>query len=184
MTFCLSSHISRLPITETKLIYYCTYLARRSIAHQSIQVYISGISFHGVLYGFPFQVASMNTLYLVLRGIRRSQGNSLTRIRRAPITLSQMDGIRRYLELHFSSHDRSMIWSAVTMAFFGLLRSAEYTLPTPSRWSDNTLTFMDISLCHNKVLINIRSSKTDQFRQGTIIRLFRIPSPLCPVRAV
>ena len=76
-----------------------------------------------------------------------------------------------------------MVWSAVTMAFFGLLRSAEYTSPSRCRRSDTALTLSDVLVCRNKILINIRASKTDQFRQGTVIRLFRISTILCPVQA-
>lgn len=183
-TFCASMQLERLPITEMKLIYFCTHLATNNLAHKSIQVYISGLSFHGTLYGYPFQFSSMNTLYLIMRGIRRRQGNSLTRVRRAPITIQLLHRIRQYLSIHFSTHDRHMVWSAVTLAFFGLLRSAEYTSPTTTCPSNDTLTLSDVSMFKNKMLINIRASKTDQFRQGTVIRFFRLPSPLCPVAAM
>ena len=175
--------LERLPITEINLIYFCTHLATNHIAHKSIIVYISGLSFHGTLHGCSFKVTSMNTLYLVLRGIRRSQGNSLTRVRRVPITIPMLHRIRQYLCLHFSTHDRHMVWSAVTMAFFGLLRSSEYTSPTARQYSHDTLTSSDVSVLAEKMLINIRKSKTDQFRRGTIIRLFRLSSTLCPVAA-
>ena len=163
--------LAKLPITEIKLIYFCTHLATNNIAHNSILVYISGLSFHGTLHGSHFEATSMNILYLILRGNKRRQGNSLTRARRVPIILPML------LYLHMTG-----IWFGQRLPWHSSAYSdAEYTSPTAHQTSYDTLASSDISMLNGKMIINIRTSKTDQF--WTIIRLFRLSSALCPVAA-
>ena len=65
------------------------------------------------------------------------------------------------------------------------MRSAEYVAQTSTRFDSNTLLVSDVSISsdHSRLFINLRVSKVDPFRHGTIIRLFRLDSPLCPVQA-
>ena len=182
-TFCITFSLHTIPITEYKLIHYVTHMATTKIAHQSIQVYISGLAFHGQMYGAPFKISDMSNLYHVMRGIKRSQGNSCTKAKRIPITIRHMQQIHKYLIMVYPNVDGKMVWSAVTLAFFGLLRSSEYTSPTAHTFTESTLRFSDITLTSNRLFIHVRVSKTDTFRQGTVVRLFSLNSILCPVAA-
>jgi len=77
-----------------------------------------------------------------------------------------------------------MLWASFTLAFFGFLRSSEYVAPTTSKFTENTLLYEDIVISKNKATVKIKSSKTDPFRQGCLIRLAATNSPLCPVSAL
>ena len=78
-----------------------------------------------------------------------------------------------------------MLWAAFTCAFFGFMRSSEYVAPFIKRFcSDTTLTFHDISIVNDHAEINIKSSKTDPFRNGCIIRLAPTHNSLCPIVAL
>ena len=77
--------------------------------------------------------------------------------------------------------------SACTLAFFGMLRSSEYTSPNNTTFlSNSTLQVTDISFSPDLsfVSILIKHSKTDPFRHGCTIRLAAVSSDLCPVAAL
>ena len=75
-----------------------------------------------------------------------------------------------------------MLRVAVSLAFFGMLRSAEYTSPSQVFWDPQVhLGSSDVHFKRGgKVVINIKASKTDPFRVGSRIRLIRIGSKFFP----
>jgi len=82
-----------------------------------------------------------------------------------------------------------MFWSACTLAFFGFLRSAEFTVPSMTLFNDSThLTVQNIavdSLSNPSCLqVLIKASKTDPFRQGCTIVIGKGSSPLCAIEAL
>ena len=87
LNFCIGHGLQPLPATERNLILYFTHAAIRNIAHSSMTVYLSGLRHHCRLLGHDINIDNMNCLYHLLRGIRRTQGNSLTRPIRQPIKL-------------------------------------------------------------------------------------------------
>ena len=74
-----------------------------------------------------------------------------------------------------------MLWSAITVAFFGLLRSAEFTSPFVSRFNQSTLVF---SPDRSYIKIHLRCSKTDPFKAGCDVRVGATGDTLCPVSAL
>ena len=78
-----------------------------------------------------------------------------------------------------------MYRTASSLAFFGLLRSAEYTCVTRTSFAvSHTLLVQDISFRSSNTIMEvfIRASKTDPFRVGCTIRIAAIDDVLCPVR--
>ena len=72
-------------------------------------------------------------------------------------------------------------------AFFGMLRSSEYTSPTISNYfPESTLQLTDISFSLNQqfAIIVIKQSKTDPFKAGCTIRVAATNSVICPVTAL
>ena len=185
INFCIGHGLQPLPATERNLILYFTHAAIRNIAHSSMTVYLSGLRHHCQLFGHDINIESMNSLYHLLRGIRRTQGNSLTRPKRQPIKLSHLSKLHFYVSLHFKTSDANMLWCAFTMAFFGLLRSSEYTSPGDSAVSSSNLLFNHVTVSADSriMFIYLHGSKTDPFRKGVVIRLYRLTSPFCPVQA-
>ena len=110
-----------------------------------------------------------NLLHLVYRGIRRLQGDS-QRIR-LPITINLMRTIKEQLrQSTYALQEQRMLWSAFTVAFYGFLRVSELI---NLRWSD-----VSFSLDH--ISITLHQSKTDPFRRGCIVQIFRTKSSTCP----
>ena len=69
--------------------------------------------------GQQLNIAAMNQLFYILCGVKRTQGNSFSRPRQAPITTNHLNLIRNYLQCScLPIGDKYMLLSAVTLAFF------------------------------------------------------------------
>jgi hypothetical protein len=82
-----------------------------------------------------------------------------------------------------------MFWAACCLAYFGFLRSSEFTVPNGATFSQAShLSVYDIAadqrVAPSRIQVNIKVSKTDPFRQGCILTLGQGRSPLCPVEAM
>ena len=82
-----------------------------------------------------------------------------------------------------------MFWAACCLAFFGFLRSSEFTVPSLSAFSPAVhLTVADIAAetfsQPTSLRVNIKASKTDPFRKGCFIFIGRGRNPICVVNAV
>ena len=92
-------------------------------------------------------------------------------------------------EAHGLSQDHVMLWAAVTLCFFGFLRSGEVTVLSDSAFDPAThIMFEDINVddTTNPTLLKLRlkASKTDPFRKGIDVVVGRTNNELCPVAAV
>ena len=185
-SFCDLYRIPRLPVSEASLVFYFTHLANRLILHSTMKVYLSAINYFSQLLGFPLKLDSMRQLHYLLMGIRRIQGARLTRPKRLPITLQHLAALRIYLANRFPPHDARMLWAACTTAFFGLLRSSEYTSPSSNTQLPSTLlrSHLTFSYDYSEAVLHLPFSKTDQFGRGANVHLFSLNSILCPVSAL
>ena len=163
--FCELYRIPRLPVSEASLIYYFTHLANRLIRHSTMKVYLSAIAYFSQLLGFPVELDHMRQLHYLLMGIRRMQGSTLTKPKRLPISLHHLAALRVFLANRFLPHDARMLWAACTTAFFGLLRSSEYTCPSSNTQLPSTLLRSHLTFtCDNsEAVLHLPFSKTNQF---------------------
>ena len=185
--FCLHASLQPFPVSEHNLVLFCTHLSCH-VAAKTIKSYFSGIRFHSVALGHYFNVSSMPRLYYVLRGIKRSQGNSHCLPLRQPITMVHLRRLLSWLQTsNLPLQDRHLWWSACTLAFFGLLRASEYTAPTVNTFAANfTLGTSDIrfNTDFTSLLVFIKASKTDPFRVGCTIHIGSTNNQFCPVNAM
>ena len=125
-------------------------------------------------------------LHLTVRGIRKSQGTRFRRAKRLPVTPNILRTIKYNLfRSYLRFHDKCMLWSAMTIAFFGLLRASEYTCRRATTHDPQTeLCTTDVSCDGYVARVNVKASKTDIFRTGSIIRIFANNSELCPISAL
>ena len=83
--------------------------------------------------------------------------------------------------------DFSMIWAAFTLAFFTFLRCGEFTYPGVHSFSSrfnlttDCVTFYPSLACPQRLLVTLKSSETDVFRQGRSLIIACCSSLLCPV---
>ena len=181
--FCGQLNLATLPLDETVIEDFCIRLSKK-VSLGTIRVYLCGIQFYSKIHGGRELIANMIRLPILLRGIRRGQGNKHTRPRRAPITIEQVRTIRRFIRKIATPHNQKMLYAMVSLAFFGLLRVSEYTSPSTTSFdpalhlSSNDVT---INGYRRMAYIRIKQSKTDPFRIGTTIRVGTTHDELCPV---
>jgi hypothetical protein len=147
-------------------------------------VYWSAVRALHIEQGFPDPLSGCLRLQRVLKGIKRCQGSSSEK--RLPVTPAILRAIYSHLDL--SQYDDVMFWAACCLAYFGFLRSSEFTVPNGVTFSHALhLSVHDIAadqrVAPSTIQVNIKVSKTDPFRQGCILTLGQGRSPLCPVEA-
>ena len=160
-----------LPASEALMTEFVAFLAK-SIRYPSIKTYLAAVRHFHTCRGLELNLNKMLRLQLVLRGIKRSQGQQLRVC--LPITINHLKLFRMLLAVPFTqSFDSKMIWAAITLAFFSFLRLAElatriliriYTLLKTVNFSHNTF-----GQTPESMTIRIKESKTDSFRQGHTI---------------
>ena len=175
-----------LPASEETLMKFSAYLAK-SIKHSSIKNYLAAVRHFHIRNGFSLDCQQMLRLQLVLRGIKRSQGDKV-RVR-LPITIHHLKLFHMMLALPVTTNfDSIMFRAAITLAFFGFLWLGELTCN--SKCNGDTHLMPEDVVFSNEIqptaamFIRIKESKTDPFRVGHTITIGGTNTPLCPVLAM
>ena len=114
-----------LPADEPLLSEFVVFLAK-SIKYPSFKTYLAAVRHYHIRHGFTLHMHKMLRLQLVLRGIKRSQGDQI-RVR-LPIAIHHLKLFQLLLAIPSTTNfDSEMIWAAMTLAFFGFLRLGELT---------------------------------------------------------
>ena len=175
---------NRVPPNVERIAQFISYLSLRGYAASTVQTYISGLSFHLQMAGLE-DVTKGFVVLCLLEGCKR--GN-VSRDTRCPITLpllGQMLGALKFVCK--SDYEMHMYSAAFLVAFYGFLRVGEFTVN--SRQHDGQqLGGSDVSVIgevpNRKVVLRLRSSKTDQRGKGCLIYIPEVHSEFCPVKAV
>lgn len=181
--FCSHDMVLPLPLSESTLIRYCSAVANR-LKYSSIKTYLAGIQFHSTIRGFQQHISGMRQLYYVLRGIRRVQALNAGRPAKKPITFLHLAILFDVVSVQYSRHDAAMLHSAMSLAFFGMMRVSEYTSSHAQTFApEHTLLVEDVCLIDSTLHISLKTSKTDPFRVGSVVRLVQTSCRFCPVLA-
>lgn len=91
--------------------------------------------------------------------------------------------------LNLADFDHAMLWAALCTARSGFLRVSEFTSPRPSGFDPAVhLSLHDVvvdsHLHPSAVLLTIKASKTDPFREGVRLYLPRTDRLLCPISSL
>ena len=138
ITFCNQANKPSVPTSESTLLLFVSYLASRNLSYPTIKdlVYLAGVRSLYVVTGYDVTFHSHLTPchHQVLKGIRKEKASTLpSRIHR-PITRDIMLEIKGALLKSPHSYHNIMMWAACCLAFFGFLRSSEFTIPTQSSY--------------------------------------------------
>ena len=154
----------------------------RHTRYSTIKTYLAGIQFYAIYRGFQPSVASMHQLYYVLRGIRRRQALAGSPIPKQAISIVHLHILFNHTTTHSNNRDATMLQTAMSFVFYGMLRISEYTSSHTSRFvAATTLLVQDVFLLDNILHISVKASKTDPFRSSTVIRLSAFNGRTCPV---
>ena len=170
---------------------FITSLAQADLAHTTIKAYLSAIrSLHiqsGLSHTFRTQLTPR--VEMILRGIKREQCKKQTPKTRLPITIQIMYKLRQLLQENPQDYHNLMMWAACCLAFFGFLRCSEFTTPGREEYDPQVhLQYEDIAVdCRNNprmLMVRIKQSKTDPFRQGVILWLGKTDCAVCPITGI
>ena len=94
-----------------------------------------------------------------------------------------------FCALDLSLPDHCMFWAACNLAYFGFLRSAEFTVPNLVSFSPSIhLGLADVAIdsmsSPSCLRLRIKASKTDPFRKGCFLHIGRGEFPLCAIRSL
>ena len=172
------------PVDEWTLCLFTTFLAN-TVQYSTIKVYLSAVRSLHIDQGFPDPLVNCLRLQRVLRGVKRTQGDASSQ--RLPITDDVMVVIFKALDLNIPDH--CLFWAACCLAYFGFLRSAEFTVPNLASFSPSIhLGVADISVDSSSspscLRVRIKASKTDPFRKGCFVHIGRGTYPLCALQAL
>ena len=180
----MNSNGSPLPSGEWTLCLFATWLAN-NLKPASIKVYLSAVRALHIEHGYPDPLVGCLRLQRVVKGIKRCKGGSQDK--RLPITPDILNAIYRCLD--FAVYDDVLFWASCCLAYFGFLRSSEFTVPHGTSYSPSLhLSHHDVAFDRRvdpsclQVLIKV--SKTDPFRQGCTLTLGQGRFPLCPVESL
>lgn len=181
MEFCRTMGYSPTPASTPNLCRYIAFLSRR-MSYTSITQYINIIRILHLEAGYVNPLQNNFMVQSVLRGVRRHLGNEVCR--KAPITPKLL--LRILSTLNLESIEDSAVWAACLVGFCCMLRKSNLMASTNTTFNPkHNLTRQDIEVEVSQVVVNIRWSKTIQFKE----RVHRIPltrtnSALCPVLAI
>ena len=168
---------------------FTTHLAASNVSHGTIKEYLSAVRHMHICRGLHnhFKQPLTSRLLLILRGIKKRQGNGNSQRKRLLITIQLLGKIRHVLSKE-PSYFNTTLWAMCCLAFFGFLWVGGFTIPTESSYSpSHHLSLEDISMDSrtNPHLLQLllKQSKTDPFRHGAKVYVGATDSTICPIRA-
>ena len=172
------------PTDEWTLCLFATFLAK-TVQRSTVKIYLSVARSLHIEQGFADPLVDYLRLQRVLRGIKRTQGD--TSSLRLPVTDDIMMVIFRSSDLSLPDH--CMFRAACTFAYFGFLRSAEFTVPNLVSFSRSIhLGLADVAVDYmwspSCLRLRIKASKTDPFRKGCFLHIGRGEVPLCAIHSL
>lgn len=158
----------------------------------TIKLRLSALRSMHLTLGYPDPLAHMPRIPLALAGLRRRFG---TKERRMPVTPDMLKWLGEHLQ-YGKSQEASLLWGALTLGFFFLLRASEY-LDVGYQDSKRGLRGSDVTLkLHGKalgldrisnadeVILLVRGSKTDIYNRGQMRDHFKTSEKVCAVKAM
>ena len=174
---------SILPASEITILRFIAYTGRR-LSASSVRNYLSAVRNLHLVFGFPDPLKGLPRVPPVIKGLKRFQGDK-KRVK-TPITALVLMSMK--YQLNFNNYGHIMVWAACCLAFLGFLRCSEFTVPSSVFILDTHLTQSDVLTDKipfpDSLMINIKKSKTDQFKRGFTIVLGKTNSQICPVAAI
>lgn len=181
-SFCQAIGSPPVPATTQLLCRYVAHLCK-TLQYSSMKQYINIVRILHLEWGIANPLENNYILTQTMRGARRVMGDQTTR--KDPITPQML--LKIYQHIDISAPLGASVWAATLMMFFGLLRRSN-VVPTHVQSFDPALHLRrrDIRFDQRGVLITIRWSKTNQFRNSMrTLPLPRIANHvLCPAQAI
>ncbi|MGH0173045.1 UNVERIFIED_CONTAM: hypothetical protein FKN15_064170 [Acipenser sinensis] len=181
-TFCAQNRISPTPFNENWIIAFIVHAQDTlHLSPTSIKTYISWIQFYFRSMSIPSPtLLSIPAVRLTLQGITESLHPASSS--RLPMTTVILNTLISILRSGCFNPFFDIVMEAMCLpAFFGVLRSSEFTVPSSSSFPVIGIHSCDLSPVPDlHYILFLSASKTDQLPQGQFIQISKIDSLLCP----
>ena len=168
------------PVQEHNLLNFLALRTACGISPSSLRVGVQALRHYHVLAGMDLNVFSSPRFKLLLQGAPRDQAIPATNKTRRGITPMQLGALATHLRVALDRFKAAMLWSAVTLAFHGLLRVSEYTSSAPPKH----LTLSRVHMAPHVVVVDLPFTKSCQYCQGKEISVARKDTATCSVTAM
>ena len=178
------------PISIDKVTLFVAFLGSEGLAVSTIESYLAALRHYRVVTDPSNMAPSFHSPHMsvLLRGIRRTQALKAPPRVRLPITSTLLRRIKSVLAQQHSEYQNVLTWAACCTGFFGFLRCGEFLVPDGAVFCpDIHLSIADVAFqasAQQVIYLNIKVSKTDQYRQGSTVALGSTGADLCPVAAL
>jgi hypothetical protein len=173
--------ISMLPASEATIALFIIFEST-FVGYASIRTALAAIRSMHLEAGFKNPLKNAIMLERVVRSIKRSTPRTSRPIRR-PITTYLLSLLKPLLDLEGSHNDRCF-WAAATMGVYCLLRAGEFLSSSRRAVVLRSGDFAWATLGRSHAIVHLRVSKTDIFREGVDVHMFRNGSQVCPAQAM
>ena len=179
------------PISQENIALFITFLGRQGLSVSTIESYLAGLRHYNLCSDPSNMFPSVYSPYikLLLRGVRRAHLQKQPTLVRLPITGTVMARLRASLARDPSNYQNILTWAACCTGFFSFLRAGEFVTPDVGPFNPSVhLSVGDVAFNqeegHRCLHIQIKASKTDQFRSGCTVVLGATQADICPVAAL
>ena len=149
LKLCRQSGLEPIPLVESNLCSFVSFLALESLKHRSIKVYLSAVRHMQISEGLadPFQ-GTMLWLEYVLKGIKQAQAEEGRKERtRHPVTPTVLRQLKWVWDKRVHQWDTRLICAAYCLCYFAFLRIGEITVPSDAAFDPTDhLTMADIAV--------------------------------------
>ncbi|XP_077779107.1 uncharacterized protein LOC144326415 [Podarcis muralis] len=172
----------RHPVPSAReVLHYLAHLRELGRAPRTLNIQSAGISYFCKTF-FDTDPCAKFIVRKALDGWHRQQppGSDMRR----PITFDILTQIHKKLRaICWSKYEARLFSAAYSIAFFGALRIGEVVCDGGAFQARRGILLSDLTLSTNELLVQVRSSKTDQQGRGALLRLPAVQGPgPCPVR--
>lgn len=167
MRFCEEHGISALPANEQNLLLYVSYLHKQGLKETSIRVYLAAVRSMHVMSGLVSPLEGCPRLELALKAVGKQNDPPAQKL---AITYELLTKMCSYLG---NTYDHVLLKAAFTLAHFGLLRAAEFTVDMDSNFQSSLhLCLGDITIKQEfqgpiHMVVHVKQCKTDKRNNGT-----------------
>lgn len=183
LNFCSQFSFVSCPASEKILLMYVSYLHNKGLKSSTISVYLAAVRSLHIQEGLSDPLVGCLRLKRALKAVIN---NSSPPSQKLPITCDILERIKSAM---LNVFDHQMLWAAFTLAYFGLLRAAEFTVTGPSFDQKVNLQVQDVTLGREEgglsyISLHVKRSKTDRDNKGTTIHIGCSTGCICAVCAM
>ena len=166
------------PVSEHALINFLHWKFSLGSCGNSLKLYTQALRHRHVLDGHDVTLFASPRVKLLYQGACRAP--SEPRQPRDAATVDDLLTVQRHLSATMpNQYDSAMLWSALTLAFHGLLRVSEYASA-----GGRSLDYQHVVVRNSSIELHLMHTKTGQYGPGQTISVRQTGTATCPHAAL